>query len=186
MNISYPHTIENCIGEKIVFKGLEAGPGGDKLIADSYTMPGIGPIMHTHLLQDECFTVVSGRIGYQVQGQPEQFAGEGETVLFKRGVPHRFWNAGEQVLHCKGWVQPANTFPFFISTVFAAQNKTGSARPELFDTAYLLTRYSSEYRLQGIPWFVRKVIIPITYLIGRLSGKYSHFKDAPEAIGNKQ
>jgi len=182
MNIIYPHIIENCIGEKLVFKELQKEPDGDRLLVDNYVQPGHGPLMHTHWLQDESLTVVNGRIGYQVQGQPEQFAGEGETVLFRRGVPHRFWNAGQDELRCKGWIKPANTIVFFLSSVYAAQNKSGKAQPEQFDGAFLLTRYSTEYDLPEIPKFVKKIIIPLTYTVGKLLGKYKHFRDAPEPV----
>ena len=182
MNISYPHVIENGIGEKIIFHKVEQDPAGEKLIVENYVVPGSGPLMHTHFLQDESLTVVEGRIGYQLQGQPEQFAHAGETVLFERGTPHKFWNAGKGILHCKGWIQPANTIVFFLSSIFAAQNKSGKAEPEIFDGAYLIKRYASEYDLVEIPKFVKKVIIPATYYAGRLLGKYEHFKDAPEPV----
>jgi quercetin dioxygenase-like cupin family protein len=182
MKITYPHTIENCIGEKLIFEKLQEEPDGDRLLVENYVEPGQGPLMHTHLLQDESLTVVHGQIGYQVQGQPAQYAVEGETLLFKRGVPHRFWNSGEEVLHCKGWIKPANTVVFFLSSIYAAQNKSGKAQPEQFDGAYLLKRYSTEFDLPEIPSFVKKIIIPLTYFIGKLLGKYRHFKDAPEPV----
>jgi quercetin dioxygenase-like cupin family protein len=184
MKIVYPHVIENCLGEKLIFKELLKEPNGDRLIVENYVTPNNGPLMHTHWLQDESLTVVNGKIGYQVQGQSEQYAGEGETVLFKRGVAHRFWNAGQEVLHCKGWLKPANTIVFFLSSVYAAQNKSGKAEPETFDGAYLLTRYSTEYDLPEIPPFVKKIIIPITYFVGRVLGKYKHFRDAPQPVSD--
>ena len=179
MKINYPHTIENCLGEKIIFKQVVPEPDGDRLLVENYVTPGNGPIMHTHHLQDESLTVIKGRIGYQVMGGEQQFAGEGDTVTFKRGVAHRFWNAGEDVLHCKGYIKPANTIVYFLSAIYAAQNKSGSERPEKFDAAYLMTRYASEYDMPEIPGFVKKIILPLTYLIGRLRGKYKHFADAP-------
>jgi len=182
MTFKFPHSIENSIGEKITFLGTEAGPDGDKLLVENFVTPGQGPVMHTHWLQDECLTVVNGKIGYQVLGQEEQFAGEGESILFKRGMPHRFWNAGQDELHCKGWIYPANTIIFFLSSIYAAQNKTGTGQPEKFDGAYLMTRYASEYDMPEIPKFVKKTIIPITYLVGKLLGKYKHFKDAPAPV----
>jgi quercetin dioxygenase-like cupin family protein len=182
MKIIYPHIIENCLGEKLIFKELKKEPDGDRLLVENYVTPAQGPLMHTHRLQDESLTIVHGKIGYQVQGQPAQFAGEGETVFFKRGVPHRFWNAGQETLHCKGWLKPANTIVFFLSSIYAAQNKSGKAQPDVFDGAYLLTRYSSEYDLPEIPLFIKKIVMPITYYIGKLIGKYKHFKDAPEAV----
>ncbi|HEY1023323.1 MAG TPA: cupin domain-containing protein [Flavisolibacter sp.] len=183
MSYQLPHTIQNCIGETLIFKELLPEPDGDRLLVENFVTPRSGPPMHTHFLQDECLTVVKGRIGYQCKGEEPQYAGIGETVLFKRGVPHRFWNAGEEVLHCTGWVKPANTLVFFLSSVYAAQNKAGSDRPETFDGAYLLKRYASEYDMAEVPRFVKKVIIPLTYHLGKLLGKYNHFKDAPAPMG---
>src|SRR6187401_2433645 len=137
MNISYPHTIENCVGEKIIFRGIQKDLAGDKVMVESFVEPASGPFMHIHKLQDEVVTVIKGRIGYMIQGRLPRFAGKGETVVFKRGVPHQFWNDGEDILHCKGWIQPANTIVFFLSAIFAAQNKTGKSRPDRFDAAYL-------------------------------------------------
>jgi hypothetical protein len=97
-------------------------------------------------------------------------------------VPHRFWNAGQDILTCKGWIKPANTIVYFLSAIYAAQNKSGKSQPEKFDGAYLITRYASEYDILGIPKFVRRTIIPLTYLIGQLLGKYKHFKDAPAPV----
>ena len=115
-------------------------------------------------------------------GEEERFAEPGEEVLFKRGVPHRFWNAGEEVLNCVGWVNPPNTLAFFLKSLYAAIDKGTGGRPENFDSAYLMTRYKSEYDIPEIPSFVKKIIIPITYFIGKLLGKYKHFENAPEPV----
>lgn len=184
MNYRFPHTIQNCIGEKIIFQKIEKTPDGDRAVGESFCQPGSGPVMHTHFKQDEGLTVVSGKMGYQVLGEAPRYALPGETVVFKRGTPHKFWAEGEAALHCTAWVQPVNTFIFFITSVYAAQNKAGSAQPEKFDAAYLLKRYASEYDLVEIPAFVKKVIIPITYYIGKLSGKYKHFENAPKPVAN--
>lgn len=182
MNYTYPHTISNCLGETLIFTSLQQEADGDRLLVENVVKPGIGPPMHTHYLQEEVLTVVRGRIGYQVSGEPPQFAGVGETVVFRPGVPHRFWNAGGEDLHCTGWVKPANTIVFFLSAIFAAQDKSGSGRPEAFDAAYLLTRYAAEYEMEDIPFFVKKVVLPLTYILGKLLGKYRHFTDAPKPV----
>jgi quercetin dioxygenase-like cupin family protein len=182
MKITYPHTIENGQGEKIIFHSVQKEADGDRVIVENFVTPGHGPIMHTHFLQDESLTVVKGRIGFQVLGGEEKFAGEGETVLFKRGIPHRFWNAGNDLLNCVGWIKPANTIVFYLTAIYNAQNRAGSAQPEQFDAAYLLTRYAKEYDLPLLPAFVKKALIPSTYLIGKMLGKYKKFEDAPEPV----
>jgi len=45
-----------------------------------------------------------------------------------------------------------------------------------------MKRYSSEYDIPEIPKFVKKFIIPVTYYIGKILGKYEHFKNAPEPV----
>jgi quercetin dioxygenase-like cupin family protein len=182
MKITYPLTIDNGSGETLIFMQVIQETDGDKVLGEARVQPRSGPPLHVHWLQDECFTVVKGKLGYQVQGGPEQLAGEGESILFKRGVAHRFWNAGEDEMQCKAWVKPAHNFVFFLSAIFAAQQKTGTNRPAMFDAAYLLRRYRSEYDMLDIPVFVKKVVMPATYFIGKLLGKYRHFKDAPEPV----
>lgn len=182
MKITYPHTIENSTGEKLIFKSVQHEPDGDRVIVENFVAPGDGPPMHTHWLQDESLTVVKGKIGYQIPGQEKRYAGEGETVLFERGVPHRFWNAGKETLNCVGWVKPANTIVFFLSAMYAAQKKSGKGQPETFDGAYLITRYAKEYDMAEIPKFVKKVVLPVTYFAGKILGKYKHFKDAPTPL----
>src|SRR6476660_8660102 len=112
MNYQFPHTVENNAGEVLTFKEIIREQDGDKVLVENIVSPGAGPLMHTHWLQDEVLTVRKGRIGYQVYGQPVQFAGEGDTIEFKRGTPHRFWNDGKDNLECVGYVKPVNTIVF--------------------------------------------------------------------------
>jgi hypothetical protein len=37
-------------------------------------------------------------------------------------------------------------------------------------------------RLFELPTFVRRLVIPILYVVGRVFGKYEKYRDAPEAI----
>jgi quercetin dioxygenase-like cupin family protein len=178
MHYPFPHTIETKFGEKLTFLRME----GQRVVGENHVQPNAGPPMHVHFKQDEGFTVIAGKIGYQIQGQAAQYAGPGETVLFKRGVAHRFWNAGDDVLHCSAWVEPADNFVFFITNVFDAINRGKNHQPEMFDGAYLTWRYRSEFAITEIPGFVRNVVMPVIYFIGLLLGKYDKFKDAPKPI----
>ncbi|MBK7475099.1 MAG: cupin domain-containing protein [Haliscomenobacter sp.] len=182
MKIELPHTIENCVGEKINFRKIISEPAGGKVLLYASCEPGCGPAMHVHFKQDESLTVVKGRMGFLILGEEPKEAGVGETVLFKRGTPHKFWSAGTEPLECEGWIQPVNSVIYYLSKLYAAQNKSGKGQPEAFDSAYLLLRYKSEYDLPEIPAFVKSVILPITYAIGRLTGKYKHFEGAPEPL----
>ncbi|MFM9950660.1 MAG: cupin domain-containing protein [Saprospiraceae bacterium] len=178
MHNQFPFTIETKYGEKINFLRME----GEKLILEGFCEPMAGPGMHVHLRQDEGVTVVKGKIGYQILGEEPRYGGPGDSVTFKRGVPHRFWNAGEEELHITGWINPAENVAFFLSTLYDALNRGEDKRPELFDGAYLTCRYRNEFDTPEIPGFVKKVIMPIIYFIGLVTGKYRKFDHAPQPI----
>lgn len=182
MNYTFPFTIESGQGEIITFKNIIKEPDGDKIVAEATCTPHAGPAMHVHYRQDEGHTVMQGTMGCQIYGQAPVYYQTGQEAVFLRGLPHRFWNAGDDELHLKSWAKPANSIVFFLSTLFAAQLKSGSHRPELFDAAYLLMHYKREYGMPELPVYIRNILMPVTYSIGNLLGKYKKFKDAPEPL----
>lgn len=179
---NYPHTIKNFTGEELTFHSVVEEDGVSKMIVYNKVQPGAGPVFHVHFKQDESLTVLKGRMGYQVDGKEEKFLQEGESVLFQRGQMHRFWNAGQDILECKGWVKPANSLDYFLTGLYASMDKAGKPEGDPFDSAFLVNRYRTEYDVKAIPPFVKKVIFPITVFIGHLLGKYKHFKNAPAPL----
>lgn len=180
--ISLPHTIKNKHGEELTFLELTNVNGEVRILVKNRVDPGCGPVMHTHWQQDESLTVTQGKMGWQVLGEAPRYAEAGETVTFLRGTPHRFWNDGNDILTCDGWISPPHSIVFFLDAIYTAMNKSTSDRPEAFDAAWLLTTYATEYDMPEIPAFVKKVIMPIQVKIGKLLGKYAHFKDAPAPL----
>jgi len=138
--------------------------------------------MHVHYLQDEAARVVRGKLGYQVFGGQPQFAGPGELVVWPAGTAHKWWNAGDDELHMSGWCSPPHNVEFYLSTLFASTKANGGRRPGLFDAAFLVTRYRTEFAMLELPAVVRHVVIPVAYVAGTILGKYRKFKDAPPAI----
>lgn len=179
---TYPYTIENGHGERVTFTGITRGPDGDRLEAQGIAQPGAGPAMHVHYLQEEAAEVVSGRLGYQLLGGEEKFAGLGELVMWPPGTGHKWWNAGDTELRFKGWCSPPGNLEFFLGALFASMKEGSTGRPSLFDAAFLLRRYRGEYAMLELPPVVRRVALPILYVIGRVLGKYEKYRNAPEPI----
>lgn len=177
-----PITISNIHGEVLIFERMEQNDKGeDVLIVKNEVKPNAGPPMHVHYKQDESLTVTQGRMGYQTLGEEPKYAEVDETVTFYRGTPHKFWNAGNDMLKCTGWVTPPNTLAYFLGEIYKSMNENGG-RPGAFDAAYLLHRYKSEYDMYDIPGFVKKVIFPVSLFLGKLQGKHKKFADAPEPV----
>ena len=138
--------------------------------------------MHVHHYQEEALTIQQGRIGYQRPGEPPQFAEPGETVVFKPGDSHRFWNPGDEDLRCTGYIQPADNVEYFLTAIFESQREHGGSRPGPFDAAFLIRRFRSEFGMAEIPAPVQRLVFPVLVLVGRLLGKYRKYADAPEPV----
>ena len=177
-----PYTIDDGAGEWLTFSRRVPGPEGERVEGEALVAPGAGPPMHVHYLQDEAFTVVQGRIGYQIAGQEPAFAGVGEKVNFPAGQAHRFWNAGEVELRCSAYIAPAGNAEYFLAALFASQKANGGRRPALLDLAFLTRRYGSEYGMVEIPGIVQRLVFPVLVAIGRALGRYEKYVDAPQPI----
>ena len=175
---TYPHVIENGAGERLVFSRKI----GNRLEGENLVKPGAGPPMHVHHLQDEGFTVREGRIGYQRLGEPEAFAGPGESIVFKAGEPHRFWNAGKADLACTAYVEPADNAEYLLTELFESARRSGRGRPDVFEAAFLMRRYRSEFEMLEIPAAMKRFGFPVLVAIGTLLGKYRRYANAPEPV----
>ena len=132
--------------------------------------------------QEEALTIQQGRLGYQLSGEPPQYAEPGETVVFEPGEAHRFWNAGEENLLCTGYIQPADNVEYFLTAIYELQREGGGSRPMPFETAFLMRRYRGEFYMAEIPAVVQRFVFPVQVTVGRLLGKYRKYADAPEPI----
>jgi mannose-6-phosphate isomerase-like protein (cupin superfamily) len=178
----YPHTIDNGLGERLTFVRRVPGPRGDRLELENVIAPDGGPPMHVHHYQDEALTVVQGRIGYVRQGESPRYAGPGETVVFRAGDVHRFWNAGDEPLRCTCSIEPADNIEYFLEQIYESQRRAGGARPDPFDAAFLARRYRSEFALTEIPAAVQRFVFPVMVAVGHLLGRYARYADAPRPV----
>ena len=177
-----PVTISTKTGEELTFLRITTNETGQEILeVENKVAPKAGPPMHIHWKQDECLTVVTGKLGYQVLGEEVKYAGPGETVMFKRGVAHKFWNDGDDTMRCTGWISPPNNIIYFLAEIYKSSD-ANNGRPGSFDAAFLLNRYRSEFDMVEIPGFVKKVIFPVSLFVGKLQGKHKKFRDAPEPV----
>ena len=179
---NYPIVIESGTGEQLTFLRRYVENDVEYMEAVNLVKPGSGPPMHVHHLQDESLTVIEGLLAGQELGKEVKYYTPGETAYFARGVAHKFWNAGDTMLRCKGFITPVHNFEYFLTEIYRSTREAGNGRPQAFDAAYLLNRYKSEFDMLDIPWIVKKVIFPVTLFTGRLKGKHKKFADAPEPV----
>ena len=137
--------------------------------------------MHTHHRQDESFTIVSGTMAYEIPGEGVRYAYPGESIMIKAGIPHKFWNPGNDILMCKSYLTPPDNFLYFITELYKSIN-ANKGKPAMFDAAFLLTRYKSEFAMLEIPSVVQTVVFPMVLFLGKLTGKAKKFNNAPTPV----
>lgn len=182
MTYELPHTIENHLGERIVFQRLLQDGKGGQMIFELFLQPGSTAVPIRLLQQDMELTVLKGQITYATEGHEKGLAGPGEKVSFTKGQTRRIGNAGEEDVHCYGSVRPAGNLIFCLSTLFDALKESRREKPEPFDGAFLLHRYRNEIALADLPRFVTALVIPVTYRVGKLIGRYKKFSEAPPPL----
>jgi quercetin dioxygenase-like cupin family protein len=100
--IDNPHS-----GERIVICASSADTDGQLLAFDLFLEPGAHvPARHSHPRQEECFTVVSGRVRFRL-GRQSIDGSPGTRVSVPAGTAHWFRNPGPGVAHVRVEVRPA-------------------------------------------------------------------------------
>lgn len=137
-------------GERIVFVQTAADTDGQLLEFDVFLRPrGMGPPEHIHLVQSEHFRVVAGTLIAKIDGT-ERTLRAGQEALVPMGIPHTWWNSGEDELHIRVQLRPAANFEGMIREYYTLVNagKITDAGPVDMDAVSAwLERYRDEYRL---------------------------------------
>jgi mannose-6-phosphate isomerase-like protein (cupin superfamily) len=171
----------NKNGETLMITRSAADTGGQFTEFEGTDEPGIGPPMHVHFRQEEKVKVVKGKM--RIKTLTKEFPlTEGQEYIFAAGEAHQFWNEGDETLHYSGHVKPSNNYEYFIKHVYQSANEAKDDKPGPFDAAFLLTKYKSEMDMLVIPKPVKLIVFPILLAIGRLTGKFKKFADAPAAV----
>ncbi len=160
--------------EKIIFHKTARDTAGELLRADLYLPPGgFVAAEHIHPLQEERFEVISGTLQGRVAGK-EISSAPGETVIVPKGIPHVWWNSGNEELHVQVEVRPALRLENFFETFFGlaqdgkVNQKTGL--PNLFQMALIMRAFRHELVLAQPPQPVQTVLFGLLAPVGRLLG----------------
>ena len=86
----------------------------DEFALIEHTIPprSLAAPTHTHEREDEYSFVLSGRVGVQI-GDESAEAGPGELVFKPRGIPHSFWNPGDEEARLLELISPGAFAGYF-------------------------------------------------------------------------
>jgi quercetin dioxygenase-like cupin family protein len=177
--------VENPVtGECLIFRVTSADTNGAYCRFETIVRPG-GTVAaaHVHPYQTERFDVLTGTLGVKT-GRATAELGAGESIQIDPGVPHKFWNAGDDELRFVAEVSPALDFESLIETMFAlaADGKTnGKGMPNPFRLAVIANHHFDTVRLPLIPAALQKAALACGAPLGRLLGYGPVYEPAGEA-----
>ncbi len=124
------------LGNRYVLRG-ERSDGRFALIEHRIAPRALAAPMHTHEHEAEYSFVLAGRLGAQI-GDEVVEAGPGDLVLKPPGIPHAFWNPGDEETRLLEIISPAG-FEGYFSDVAPALTRPGG--PDVQALAEIRARY---------------------------------------------
>ena len=166
--------IENPVtGERLVFHETSAENGGRRVVFETIVRPGgFVAAAHVHPFQTERFEALAGRLGMR-HGRRRLELVSGENATVEPGVPHKFWNAGDEEVRFLCTVTPALQFERLIATMYslAADGKTNrKGMPNPLRLAVVARHHFDDVRLPLIPQWLQKLALALGAPGGRLLG----------------
>jgi quercetin dioxygenase-like cupin family protein len=148
-------------GRSVRFRGFGARYliGGDQtdgrfaLVEHPIAPRALAAPMHVHRHEDEYSFVLEGRVGVRI-GDEERLAGPGELVFKPRGIPHAFWNAGDEPALVLELISPAGFEEYFAE--IAPLLPPNVEEPQQEELAGVMARYGLEMDLDSVPELVER------------------------------
>jgi quercetin dioxygenase-like cupin family protein len=159
LSATTPHPLGPDDGEVVPLLALgvrflidwETTGGRFNLVEHPLPPRALGAPVHTHRNEDEYSYVLEGRIGVQL-GDEVLEAGPGELVFKPRGVPHAFWNAGDEPARLLELISPGGFENYFreMAPLLAA------ADPDEAAFGAVLARYELDLDFGTVPGLVQR------------------------------
>jgi mannose-6-phosphate isomerase-like protein (cupin superfamily) len=153
-------------GKSVSFGGLgvrfliggEQTDGRFALVEHPIAPRALAAPMHVHEHEDEYMFVLEGRVGVRI-GDEERVAGPGDLVFKPRGVPHAFWNAGDEPARALELISPAGFEEYFAE--IAPLLPPNVEEPQYGELADVRNRYGLDMDLGSIPDLVERHGLPV-------------------------
>jgi mannose-6-phosphate isomerase-like protein (cupin superfamily) len=167
-------TIHNPVtGESITFHQTSADTNGEAVVIETVVQPdGAVCASHVHPSQTERFAVVEGMLGMKV-GRKKLLLERGDVAVVEPGMPHKFWNMGDEPVSFVCEVRPALQFESLLETMFALAedgktNKKGMPNP--LRLAVIARAHFDTVRLPQPPAWLQRAGLALGAPLGRLLG----------------
>ena len=133
------------LGNRYLIRPEDTG-GRFALIEHTIRPRALAAPTHRHEREDEYSFVLEGRMGAQI-GDEVLEAGPGELVVKPRGVPHAFWNAGDEDARLLELISPGEFANYFAEM---APHLNVAGPPDFEQVGEIQARYALEMDVESI------------------------------------
>ncbi|WP_114752087.1 cupin domain-containing protein [Pleomorphovibrio marinus] len=170
--------LDNFTGDTIEFIETSSDTNGERVTL-KVTLKSKGQTVddHIHILQDETFKVLSGRMTYLRDGE-KNYISAGEEVVLPKKKPHNHYNTSDEPAVFIQTITPGIDVDLFIENLFGMINDCKVKEGKLpFLQAMVTARYlESPSRLAAIPMGLQNVLINTIGPIARMFGYRAIYK----------
>ncbi len=150
-----------------------------KSVTIKFTLHSKGKLVpaHIHLLQDETFTVIAGKLTCLSDGV-KKIIPAGEAITLSKGKPHNHYNMEDTPLVMLHTVTPALDFDLFIENLIGLtiDGKSKQGKPKFFQQMATFKYLDSKARLANVSMGFQNFLIATMAPVGRLLGYRALYK----------
>ena len=170
--------IDKLTGDSIEFIETSSDTNGDR-VTIKVTLKSKGRTVddHIHILQEESFKILSGKMTYILDGA-QHYASAGEEVVLPKNIPHNHYNTNDEPAEYIQTITPGIDVDLFLENLFGMINDGTVKEGKLpFLQAMVTGKYlESPSRLASIPLGPQNFLINTIGPLARLFGYRAIYK----------
>ena len=170
--------IDQFTGDSFEFLETAADTNGKK-VKLKVTLKSKGQTVddHIHVLQDETFEMITGRMTYFLNGE-KKYLNPGEKVTLPKDVPHNHYNTDDSPAVYIQTISPGIDIDFFIENLIGMINdgKVKNGKLPFLQAMVTLKHLESPSYLAALPRPLQKNMANILSPIARLMGYRAIYK----------
>ncbi len=168
----------NFTGDSIEFLETGIDTGGERVtIRVTQKKSGQTIDNHLHVLQDETFNVISGRLTCYQDGR-EYHLSAGDKLTLSKNIPHNHYSTSDEPAVYIQTITPAMDTDYFFENYFGLLNdgKIRNGKLPFFQAMVTLKYLESPSFLADIPRGLQKILATFLAPAGRLFGYRAIYK----------